>query len=131
MLPLQDQMKENRLEIIINKSIGEVFDFCITPPKARFWVPDIVDEKTNEWPIRVGTIYTEIKKDKSSFNIVVTDFKKNKYIEWKTEDGKYVVRYTFEAIGLYKTQLVYVEGGKIENPFTNEILEKLKEVIEN
>lgn len=124
-------VNENKLIINIHKPIAEVFAFCVTPPKVTLWVPGFIDEKTNEWPPRVGTIYTEYKNDNTSFNIIVTDYKENEYIEWKTEDGSYHVRYTFTQIDPNTTQLEYVETGVVEEPFNKEVLEKLKEVIEN
>ncbi len=124
-------MEYNKLTIIIKKPLAEVFAFCITPPKAKLWVPNIIDEKTNESPIKVGTVYTEYKDDKTSFNIIVTDYRENDYIEWKTEDGNYHVRYTFTSIDQNTTQLEYVETGNVDEPFTQEVLEKLKVVIES
>jgi len=124
-------MSENTLTITINKPLPEVFAFCITPPKAKLWVPDVINETTNEWPAKTGTIYTEYKNDNTSFTIIVTDYKENEYIEWKTEDGNYHVRYTFTSIDPNTTQLTYVETGDVSSPFTQEVLEKLKLVIEN
>jgi hypothetical protein len=124
-------MKENKLTVTIHKPLSEVFAFCITPPKAALWVPDIINEITNEWPAKVGTIYTEYENNDSSFKIIVTDYKKNEYIEWKTENGNYHVRYTFVPVDQNTTQLEYVESGDVDNPFTQKILEKLKQVIEN
>lgn len=123
-------MNENKLVITINKPLTEVFAFCITPPKAKLWVPGVINEATNEWPVKVGTVYTEYKDDNTSFNIIVTDYKENDYIEWKTEDGKYHVRYTFTPLDQNTTQLTYVETGDVDEPFTQEVLEKLKQVIE-
>jgi len=75
-------------------------------------------------------VYTEYKVDNTSFNIIVTDYKENDYIEWKTENGNYHVRYTFTPIDQNTTQLEYVETGDVDKPFTQEILEKLKQVLE-
>ena len=124
-------MSENKLTVIINKPITDVFAFSVTPPKAKFWVPGIVDEKTNEWPAKVGTIYTEYKEDNTSFNIIVTDYKENEYIEWQAEDGNYHVRYTFTSVEENTTELMYVETGDVTDPFTQDVLSKLKSVIEN
>jgi hypothetical protein len=124
-------MKASKLTIVINKPLADVFAFCITPPKAKLWVPNIFDEKTSEWPVKIGTIYTEYKDDKTAFNIVVVDYKENEYIEWKTEDGNYHVRYTFTQIDQNTTQLTYVETGDVDKPFTQEVLEKLKEASES
>lgn len=124
-------MDTNKLIITINKPLAEVFAACITPPKAKLWVPGIINEITNEWPVKVGTVYTEYKNDNTSFHIIVTEYKENEYIEWKTEDGNYHVRYTFTLIDPNTTQLDYVEIGDVTEPFTQEVLEKLKQVIEN
>lgn len=124
-------MNENKLTITINKPLPEVFAFCITPPKVKLWVPGFINETTNEWPAKVGTVYTEYKNDDTSFNIIVTDYKENEYIEWKTEDGSFHVRYTFTSIDQNTTELTYVETGDVDKPFTQEVLEKLKQVVEN
>ena len=124
-------MKENKLTIKINKPLAEVFAFCITPPKVTLWASGFINETTNEWPVKIGTVYTEYKDDNTSFKIIVTDYKENEYIEWKTEDGNYHVRYTFTQLNPNMTQLTYVETGDWIEPFTQEILEKLKSAIEN
>ncbi len=124
-------MDTNKLTIVINKPLTEVFAACVTPPMAKLWVPNIINETTSEWPVKPGTIYTEYKNDNTSFNIIVTEYEENAYIEWQTEDGNYHVRYTFTPIDQSTTQLEYVETGDVSEPFTQEILEKLKEVIEN
>lgn len=123
-------MNENTLVITINKPLAEVFAFCVTPPKAKLWVPGFIDEKTNEWPVKVGTVYTEYKNDNTSFNIIVSDYKENAYIEWKTEDGSYHVRYTFTSIDPNTTQLTYRETGDVDEPFSQDVLENLKHVVE-
>ena len=124
-------MNEYKLVITINKPLAEVFAFCVTPPNAKLWVSDFTDEKTNEWPAKVGTIYTDYKKDNTSFNIIVTDYKENEYIEWKTEDDSYHVRYVFTSIDPNTTQLTYVETGVVAKPFSQDVLEKLKHFIES
>lgn len=124
-------MNYNKLTVLINKPLTDVFAFSVTPPKAKLWVPGITNETTNEWPLKVGTVYTEHKADNTSFKIIVTDYKENEYIEWKTEDGNYHVRYTFTAIDSNTTQLDYVETGDVSEPFTQEVLEKLKTAVES
>jgi len=123
-------MKVNKLTITISKPLTEVFAFCVTPPKAKLWVPGIINETTNEWPAKIGTVYTEYENNNTPFNIIVTDYKKNKYIEWKTEDENYQVRYTFTPVDKNTTVLEYVESGNVSKPFTQKVLEKLKQIIE-
>lgn len=123
-------MSENKLTITIKKPIAEVFAFCITPPNVKLWVPGFINETTNEWPAKVGTVYTEYKNDNTSFNIVVTDYSENEYIAWITEDGKFQVRYSFSQIDQNTTLLTYIETGEVSEPNTQEDLEKLKQVVE-
>lgn len=124
-------MHENKLLVTINKPIAEVFAFCVTPPNVKLWVPGFVNETTNEWPIKIGTEYTEYKNDNTSFKIIVHAYKENEHIEWRTEDDTYHVRYIFVSVDPNTTKLTYVETGEVNKPFTQKELEKLKEVIEN
>lgn len=50
-------MKENKLIILINKSADDIFAFVTTPPNSTRWISSITKEETNEWPVKIGTIY--------------------------------------------------------------------------
>ena len=50
-------MKENIRKIVINRPIGEVFEFSTNPKNTGKWFDGIAEERTNEWPPRLGTIY--------------------------------------------------------------------------
>ena len=50
-------MKEMKLTVQINRPIAEVFAFAVDPQNTPKWVESIVVEKTNEWPVIVGSIY--------------------------------------------------------------------------
>jgi hypothetical protein len=127
-------MRENRLTIRIQKSIHEVFKYTITPPNTKFWVDSIVDEKTSEWPVRVGTVYQEQMKSGGWENYKVVDFKENRVFELVSTDGNYHARYTYEPLGNSVCVLVYYEWvdlGDLKDPFNEDTLVRLKSLLES
>lgn len=127
-------MKENKLTVRIDRSVNEVFKFTTTPPNSTKWIPGVVSEETNDWPIKVGTIY-KLKDESGNYSEVnVLALRIGKFIEWVAKDGNYHCRYNFKKIDENCSVLEYlewVETGDLPDPFTQEILEKLKTVIEN
>ena len=129
-------MKDNRLTIQINKPAKEVFAFTTTPPNTKYWISFIMDEKTNEWPPRVGTIYSTQNDKGEWFDIIISAIKENEMVEWVSSDKNYHVRYSFKPLDNNSTQLDYyewVDKGEIEESielFRQDILEKLKQVLE-
>lgn len=127
-------MKENKLIIQINKPINQVFAYTVIPPNAKYWVPNIVDEKTSEWPVRVGSIYFEKTSDGKWLGFYVSAINKNELFELVSEDGNYHVRYTYKPTGPNSCELEYyewVDKGELLEPFSANVLEKLKSVMEN
>ena len=49
-------MKENRISIIINKPVQEVFTFTIDPNNTPKWIDGIKEEQISEQPVKIGTI---------------------------------------------------------------------------
>jgi len=127
-------MKKNRLKITINKSVQKIFQFTITPPNSTLWIPSVVSETTNEWPIRIGTIYKLTNSNGESSEVIVTNIIKKKLIEWISKDKNYHCRYSFKSIKKNTSELEYyekVDKGDIKEPFTLSVLEKLKKILEN
>lgn len=127
-------MKQNRITIKINKTPKEIFDFYINPINTPLWLDSIVHEKTNEWPIKIGTIYWNQNEQGLWMEYIVTDLKENEIYELVSKDGNYHVRYTHKLINNNSSELEYfewVDKGELEEPFTLDILKKLKTVLEN
>lgn len=127
-------MIENRLTIRINKPVAEVFEFLLNPKNTPLWIESVVEEKTNEWPIKAGSIYRNQNNEEIWSEYRVALLNRYKMFEFVSKDNNYHVKYTFKRIGNNSCELEYfewVEKGDLEGPFTQDILEKLKAVLES
>lgn len=124
--------KENRISVVINKPISEVFEFTINPENTHKWIEHIKDEQVNERPIKIGTIYRNTNDGKNWDTYRVVEFDKNKLFTLKKQGSSYQVSYIYESLGASKTKLIYFEqnGKDLKDPFSVRVLEKLKSVIE-
>jgi len=126
-------MKDNKLTIQINKPVHEVYLFTITPPNSTRWIPSVVKEETNEWPVKRGTVYTLQTKEGAFSEVIVIDIKNDEFVEWISKDRNYHCRYSFKLVNENMTELEYhewVDDGELKEPFMLEILQKLKSVLE-
>lgn len=126
-------MREKRLTIQIKKPVNEVFDFLLNPNNTSLWTESVVKEETSEWPVKVGTLYRNHGQDGVWNQFILAELTPNKSFELKKIDKNYHVRYTFKELPNNETEFEYfewVEQGELEDPFTQEILEKLKTVME-
>ena len=111
-------MRENTQTIIINRPIGEVFEFSTNPKNTGKWFDGIAEERASEWPPKIGTIY-ENRGDLNSDNwnrYRVSDFEANKTFE--LTNGNFSVRYTYRVLDNGATEMTYrewvaAEGGGI------------------
>ncbi len=127
-------MREAKYKVLINKSVEVVFEFSTNPKNTHKWIDGIVEERTNEWPIKLGTIY-ENKGTSGNWNkYKVSELEFNKKFALSRIDGDYQVRYTYAPKSDNSCELEYhewVEEGELDDTFSQETLEKLKTLIEN
>jgi len=126
-------MKENKLVIQIRRTPKDIIDFCLNPKNTPKWINSIVAEQTNEWPVKVGSTYRNKNKQGiwSEYNVIALD--PPIMFEFKSTSSSYHVRYTLRSLDPITTELEYfewMEEGEIAEPFTMDILQKLKQVLE-
>jgi uncharacterized protein YndB with AHSA1/START domain len=127
-------MKDLRLSITINRPAQEVFDFVLNPENTPKWIDGIVKEETNETPTKLGTIYRNQRQDGSWSEYEITAYKASTMFVLSKKNDNYHVKYTLKPIGDNSCELEYYEWadtGELAVPFTQDILQKLKSVIEN
>jgi len=88
----------------------------------------------NEKPTKIGTIYKNQNQNGKWSEYTVTAYEENKLFIFTSGDGNYSVRYTFTPLGGDATEVEYYEWvnqGDLEEPFTIEVLNELKSVLES
>ena len=126
-------MKDKKLTIEIGRSVSEVFNFTLNPDNTPKWIDGIVAEETNEYPAKLGTIYKNKGKGGNWNEYEMTGFEKDKMFELTRLNGNYHVRYTFEPTDNGRCNFEYyewVDEGELDNTVSQEVLQKLKEVVE-
>lgn len=127
-------MKENKITIIINKPIEEVFAFTTNPKNTALWIPSVVEEIAEEYPPKIGTHYKN-RGDNSDWDFYkVIEFQENKVFTLSDLKDNYHVRYGYKKINDTQTEMEYfewVENRALENPFTEDIIKGLKSIMES
>lgn len=126
-------MIENKITIIINKPVNDVFEFTTNPKNTHLWIPSIVEEIASEFPPQIGTEYKN-RGDSLEWDLYsVLEFENNKIFTLAKADGNYFVKYLYNELGPNQTEMEYhewVKKGELENPFTKEIIQGLKNILE-
>ena len=125
-------MDKNKIKIIIERPIAEVFEFTVNPKNTSLWISHIKQELSDNYPPNVGTIYKNTGDFEKWDFYIVEEFEKNKVFTLRDKDSNYHVRYTYKKLGDNKTEMTYfewVEKGELKSPFTLKVLERLKEVV--
>lgn len=127
-------MKSAKLKVKINKPAHEVFEYSTNPKNTPKWIDSIAEEQTSEWPIKLGTTYRNRGENRDWSEYEVTAFEQDKLFKLSEKNGSYHVVYTVTPIDENSCELEYyeiVDEGELENPFTQEVLNKLKALIES
>lgn len=123
-------MQKNKLTITINKPIEDVFAFTTNPKNTHLWVPSIEEEIADDYPPRIGTQYKSRGKDSDWNYYNVSEFEENSSFALVKSDKSYSVKYTYKKIDADSTEMEYCEYGELGDPFTKEVFNKLKSIME-
>ena len=131
---IRSKRKENKISVIIERPVKEVFEFTTNPKNTSLWIDSIIEEVLEGYPPMVGSVYKNRGEDSEWDSYKVLEFEQNKIFTLGDLDRNYHVRYTYVDLGDDRTEMEYFEwikDGDLSKPFTEDILLKLKEVIEN
>ena len=135
-------MQKNVLKIIIHRAAADVFDFLLNPENSPKWLDGFVEERTNELPVKLGTVF-ENRGDANPDD--PNDVLWNRYTvshydygrEFEFNGNNYKVRYVLKPLGNgadFATEMTITEwtldGGDLPDPMTIAPFEKLKRLME-
>jgi uncharacterized protein YndB with AHSA1/START domain len=126
-------MKHNRIIVVIDRPLEEVFGFTTTPANTSKWIPSITEEISDRFPPQMHTIYKNHGATDAWTFYKVIDFEPNRRFTLSDLDANYHVRYSYKALDERTTELEYYEWnerGELSDPFTKDILRNLKLVME-
>jgi len=124
----------NKMTIIINKPVEEVFEFTTNPKNTHLWISSIEEEISDKYPPEINTQYQNRGKNPDWDFYKVVEFQKNKVFTLTDLDENYFVKYTYRKLNDAQTELEYfewVKTGNLDEPFTKPILIKLKSIMED
>jgi polyhydroxyalkanoate synthesis regulator phasin len=127
-------MQKNVISIVINKPVDDVYEFTTNPKNTHLWISTIKEEKADSYPPKIGTVYKNRGVDTDWDFYKVIELEKNKLFTLSDLENNYFVKYTYKKITATKTEMEYdewVEKGELKKPFTKEVLQQLKDKMEN
>ncbi len=129
-----NSMKNLKLTVRINKPIAKVFEFTTNPSNTAKWIDSVEGEKAESFPPEIGTIYKNWDATGKINEYRVTQYEPSRVFQLDATHQDYKVRYTYTPISENETELEYYEwseSDQLHAPFMQEILDKLKEVMES
>jgi hypothetical protein len=126
-------MEENKITIIIDKPVSEVFEFTTNPKNTHLWIPSIEEEISDKYPPELNTIYKNRGKASGWMVYKVVEFEKDRLFTLCDSDNNYFVRYTYRKLDGNKTELEYfewVKKGELKSPFSYATLLNLKAILQ-
>ncbi len=126
-------MRENKITVVINKSIDEVFEFTTNPQNTHLWVPFISEETSSEYPPKIGTIYRSCRENDSWSEMKVVEFENNKKFIISDLDENLFVKYIYRDLEKNITELEYSDwiiNKDFDSPMTKDVLKDLKKIME-
>lgn len=127
-------MKENKLNIFIDKPVSEVFEYSLESNNVHKWITSIKEEIALERPVKKGTQLKNIGVSSHDWNFYeVIDFQKDKTFTLKRLNGDYFVRYTCTEKdgGTEFEYFEWAEKGELDGLMEMSALELLKKNIES
>ena len=126
-------MKSSKQTLRINRPAKDVFAYVIDPSNTPKWIDWMTKEETNEWPVKLGTIYKNQNEAGELGVYEMTAFEPNKMFVMSKRGSSYHVKYTIRSIDDSTSELEYyewVDEGELDEPFSLVTLRKLKKIME-
>ena len=126
-------MKENKLNIFIDKPVKDVFEYSLESNNVPKWITSIKEEIPEERPVRIGTKLRNIGVNSEDWNeYEIIEFEPPKTFTLKKLNGDYYVRYTCteKDDGTDFEYFEWVEKGNLDEIMEMSALELLKKLIE-
>ena len=126
-------MKENKLNIFIDKPVKDVFEYSLESNNVPKWITSIKEEIPEERPVRVGTKLRNIGVNSEEWNeYEIIEFEPPKTFTLKKINGDYYVKYTCteKDDGTDFEYFEWVEKGDLDEVMEMSSLKLLKKIIE-